>query len=260
MGPGGQGHCGKPHTSALGEAPICLAVERMKIIIGPFFSRATPQVDTPSRQQPGIAPLRIALEWSSPEEAHCVPIFVLDAPQGLRLRQILARASDLPRDVICPDLHVLETQEGTFVPLEGLLSSLYQAGESGRPIREVLGELASIVPLRDTVRGAILDEGLLVPAAEAQGFRIIKGLREGEEILLSLGWAPQGLNSLFHVVTCRFWVQQGKLDAGEWIKAQGAPGISQALAVELAQILPGAPNRLLSAAGLDYVNSLQSAT
>jgi hypothetical protein len=230
----------------------------MKIILGPFFSRATTPVTILTTIQPRIAPLQIALEWSSPNEAHHIPLFRLEAPTGTKLKDILLRAADLPRDVNCTETHIVETSEEMFVPLDALLASLYRANESGRPIREILRELAAMVPLGSPVGRTTPSPGLLVPMAEQEGFQITKGVRQGDEILLSIGWRPRESASLFHVETCRFLMRQGKPAVAEWVQPQGEAGISGPLADDLHRLFPGKPSGLLTGAGHDYVASLPS--
>jgi hypothetical protein len=162
----------------------------------------------------------------------------------------------LPREVSCPETHIIDTIEGTFIPLETLLSALYVGNESSRPIRKLLSELTEMVPLDGAVRTDAPDHGLLVTAAEQEGFHIVKGVRQGKEILLSIGWRASKPTSLFHVANCRFLVEQGKPAAGHWVQLQGEAGVAGLLFEELNRSFPGGPDCLLTRSGLDYIASL----
>jgi len=225
----------------------------MTITIGPFFCA--------SPGPPGggsVDPLNVVVEWAGEDRAVRLELFQAH-PKGMpkvRFHHVMARADQLPCDVVISETQAIEAPEGTFIPLEGVLTALYRANNVRRGIREVLRELGAFITLHNSARDNIPQDGLLSPEIEQAGFRIANVLGEGEEVLVELGWRPGGSINQFHTANCRFSVRLGAITEDCWVDQEGTNGISVLLAKELHESFPGSPRALMTQAGLKRVVSL----
>jgi hypothetical protein len=224
----------------------------MKIAIGPYFTLYQPRAEA---LPTGIAGLGTAVEWASPGGAVQIPLFRHRPGQTTRfgIESVVLRSGDLPCDVTCAAGHVIKVAGMSFVPLEAVLAALYRS-EGRRPLRDLLRELVSMVPLQASFQNPA-PAGGLIPAAEKKGYRLATAARDGEDILIELAWRPAENASLLHVVN-------GAMDSrspekGAWIESP-IPGVSALLADELHRLLPGPPGKILSDGGRQYLNSLHS--
>jgi hypothetical protein len=184
-----------------------------------------------------------------------IPLFRHRPGQTTRfgIESVVLRSSDLPCDVTCAASHVIEVAGTSFVPLEGVLAAVYRS-EGRRPIRDLLRDLVSMVPLQASFQNPA-PAGGLIPAAEEKGYRLAKAARDGEDILIELGWQPAENASLLHVVNGA--MHSRSPEKGVWIESP-IPGVSALLAAELHRLLPGPPSGILSDCGWQYLNSLPS--
>jgi hypothetical protein len=223
----------------------------MTITIGPFFTLYQPAEALPA----GIAGTGTSIEWSSPEAAVQIPLFRHRPGRTTRfgIESVVLRSIDLPCDITCAAGHVIEVAGKSYVPLEGLLAALYRS-EGRRPIRDLLRELVTMVPLQASFQN-LAPAGGLIPAAEEKGYGLAKAARDGEDILIELGWQPAENASLLHVGNGAMHSHSPKKEA--WIESP-IPGVSALLAAELHRLLPGPPSEILSDRGWQYLNSLPS--
>jgi hypothetical protein len=156
--------------------------------------------------------------------------------------------------VRCQEFQAVDTPEGSFVPLEALVVSLYQNGLVSRPICDVLAELSALVPLRSSVSNPPKDaEGLLLPRIEQEGFRITNVIADEDKLYVDIGWYPAPNKfTPYHTCICAFGHEGGKLSEGEWI-ATRMIGVHQLLATELRGLATGDPGRALTEKGRRYL-------
>jgi hypothetical protein len=174
----------------------------------------------------------------------------------VRFHHIVVQANNIPCEVTCPKYQAIETHGGAFVPLEAVLAAVYRNNEVNRDIREVLQELGEFVSLHNFIRDHVPKEGLLLPAVEQAGFRIVNVLREGDVVRMELGWLPATSTNLFHTANCQFRVQAGAIAEDCWIQSEETVGISGLRAKKLHNSFPGSPKALMAAAGHDHIVSL----
>lgn len=167
------------------------------------------------------------------------------------------RQKDLPCDVVCTDSHVVETPKDTLVPFESVLVKIYRTTEVGRSIRGVLDDLADLITLNSRVKNHIPGSGLLIPAIEKEGFRIVHSIRHQDEILTELCWLAKNTTS-FHAGNWRFKMGRDKIVTCSWVAPQGDVGVATLLADELRKLFPGHPDTLLTSKGIHHLTSLQN--
>jgi hypothetical protein len=233
--------------------PIASSMEgKPTITLGPFFMPA--HVAQPENSQ--IVSLNLVMEWSNSNQAMRIPLFrrlLPYAPNRLQLEHIVFRHCDLPCDMECQEYQAIETPEGSFLPLDGLLAALYVSCEISRPAFQALNDLASALPLDGTLTNTIATKGLLASEAEARGFRLNAVFQESEMIYAHIAWEPESRSTRFHVCLATF--QPGhtlKLGAAKWM-VQREIGVSKILAEELHRLVPGNPTDLLSEAGVHFL-------
>jgi hypothetical protein len=196
------------------------------------------------------------MEWSNSTKATKVPLFrnVLPYAQDqIRLEQIVFRHGDLPRVMECPDHQVIEVAEGTFLPLDALVATLYGSGEISRSVFRLLNDLAGLVLLHSKVTNPIITRGLLTTGAEAQGFCLNAVFQESGLLYAHIGWEARCRPSRFHVCLASFRRRPNRqLDKGRWMPSKEI-GVSNVLANELHQSAPGNPSDLLSGPGLQFL-------
>lgn len=225
----------------------------MKITIGPFFCASS---ETSGGGE--VQPLNVRVEWAGADRAVSLPLFQA-RPEGIsktRFHHIVVHANRIPCEVTYPKYQAIETPGGVFVPLEAVLVAVCRDNEVNRDICEVLQELGEFVSLHNFIRDHVPKEGLLLPAVEQAGFRIVNVLREGDVVWTELGWNPVKSTNLFHTANCRFRVKAGSTAEDCWIQVEQAVGVSGLLAKKLHDAFPGSPRALLTTAGLDHVVSL----
>lgn len=220
----------------------------MNITFGPYF-RADPATGGAGEE---VLPLNIAMEWANPREFLSFHIFrrrSSRAPDRIGLEHLIFPAHELPREMACQDCEAVQTQNGPFVALEGLLAAMYRRGEISRPVFETLEELASLVPFDSRVSRPISPSGLLLPSAETQGYRLNAVYRDSDRVLAHLAWQPEGKPTRFHVCAASFRSNPDRhLDPGEWLPERER-GLCQVLSAELHRLVPGRPGDLMSEAG-----------
>jgi hypothetical protein len=223
-----------------------------KITIGPFFS-TVPQMEAVC---PAMANLGIQMEWASSARAVQVQLFNRQLRSGrLRLEHLLFAQRKLDFDVPCAEHQIVQTANGVFLPLEGLLVGLYETHEVSRRIQQVLEELASVVPLENKVSKPILKPGYLVAEAEAQGFILNTLMPEGSQLYAEIVWRNKRSPYRFHTCICRFSLNQDAvLDEGAWVPA-GTVTAGTLLARDLHRFVPGAPREMFSLQGIHLLES-----
>jgi hypothetical protein len=204
-----------------------------------------------------ILPLNLAMEWANFREARQIHLFrhrPPHAPDRIRLDHVVFHERELPCEIECQDYKTVQTPKGAFLPLDGLLTAMYRSGDISRPVFETLDELAAVVPLQSRVSHPILSTGLLVPQAEARGFRLNALFQESGRVLAQFAWESGGRRVRFHACLASFQPDRtGRLDSGEWV-AERETGLCQVLAHELHRLVPGNPHNLLSKAGLFLIS------
>lgn len=224
----------------------------MRISIGPFFSQEQAVSTLPDR---AIIPLNISFEWSTPDNGFHIPLYKALSSSKTRPRHIVIRAKNLPCDVDCAEAHIIESNGETFLPLDFLITTLYRNREVSRPIRALLQEMSSLVSIESAVTRPA-PAGSLVKAAEQAGFRLIKGFREGQTVLASIGWQAPETSQLWHVANFRCRAFGEELVSGQWITPQGEIGVSSILASEFTSLFPRPPHELISPTGRGYLTAL----
>ena len=198
------------------------------------------------------------MEWSNSKQAISIPLFrqvVLHAPDRIRLEHIFFRRGDLPCDVECLDYQAIVTSEGTILPLDSLLLALYRNCVISRTIFQLLNELATVVPLSNSLTSPIPTKGLLATEAEARGFRLNAVFQELGLIYAQIAWEAECSPTRFHVCTAAFRSKPCQsLDEGKWI-AQQDVGVSQVLSDELHRLVPGKPYNLFRKEGLRFLQT-----
>jgi hypothetical protein len=224
-------------------------IQMRKLTLGPFITTA--YVSAPSFAE--LVALGLQLEWANEYAASKIPLFrrcLRNASGPVRLEHLLFARNELPLDLECPEHQVVETTGGTFLPMEALMSALYTLYVVNRSILQVLAELASVVPLHCPIRHPIMRHGLLVPQAEAAGFRLNTVIREGSRVYAGIGWQPAGHSNRFHAGVCMFKPNHnGEMDDGTWQKA-GVIGVASLLARELYDRISGTPLDCFTPTGL----------
>ena len=230
-----------------------LETRSVKILIGPLFIAHPPAAGP---LPPEVTSLGTAIEWASPEGAVQIPLFRHRPKQTnrFRLEHVLVRSGDLPCDITCVSEHVFEASGIAYAPLEALVFALYNS-ETQRPIRDLLRDMASMIPLEAPPRRPA-PAGALMPAAEESGFRLAAAARDGDEVLIELAWRPSTDANPLHVVNGAL-PSDGR-DKGSWIESS-KPGISALLARDLHRLFPGPPGGLMSGRGWQYLHSLPAA-
>lgn len=223
-----------------------------QITLGPFFATA-PHPDLACKH---IRPLNLVVEWSSPQRATRIHLFRFIPPSAsahVRLEHVLFRQTDLPFDIECPADQVIDSSEGTFLPLDALLTALYRAFGGPRSIPQLLNELAAIVPLHSPLTKPIVGLGLLKPEVEAMGFRLNSFHPIPGQVWVQFGWQPASSATRFHVCVAVLSLTRAKqLNTGEWM-TQREMGTYQLLDEDLHRLFPGSPMRLLSASGIQML-------
>ncbi len=230
-----------------------LETRSVKILIGPLFIAHPPAAGP---LPPEVTSLGTALEWASPRGAVQIPLFRYRPEQTsrFRLEHVVVRSSDLPCDLTCVSEHVFEASGIAYAPLEALVFALYNS-ETQRPIRDLLRDMASMIPLDAPIRTPA-PAGALTPAAEESGFCLAAAGRRGDEILIELAWGPSRDVSPLHVVNAA--LPFNGRDKGSWIESS-KPGISALLARDLHRLFPGPPGDLMSGRGWQFLHSLPAA-
>ena len=222
------------------------------LTIGPFLTAEQASNSANSK----IVPLGFQLEWATALQAVAIPVFrhvTEHAPNRLRLQNVVFASAQLPFDLECSEPQVVDTPNGTYLPLEALLSQLYSSYEVGRSIFAVLTELAELMPLSGSVRRPIAAPGLLIPEAEQKGFVLNSVVRNGKQIFAEIGWRPPNQGYVFHTCICDFAHGQAQNgDEGTW-KPTCLTGVHQPLARELRVLAPGKPGTLFTPYGLRVV-------
>lgn len=219
-----------------------------ELIFGPFFSTA-PAEAISCRD---VAALPLQLEWASADSAQRVCLFINQRDRAhstgpLRLEHLLFREHQLPIDLECSSYQTVKTAVGVFLPIEALIAALYRRFDVDRPVCQVLTELVSVVPLDYSPRVPALRDGLLIPSAEAKGFRFHTAVRTGSSLYVEIAWQVPHHATRFHTCLCRFEVNDREvLNEGTWV-APGLVGIAPLLAKELHRVAPGSPKCLFSA-------------
>jgi hypothetical protein len=225
---------------------------RTPLTFGPYFISAC-GAPSGAHTVNQVVPLGVSLEWAHAHAAVSIPLFrhrPRHAPGRLRLENVVFKRGELPFGLQCSQYQVVETPfDDTFLPAEALLVALYAKYEVGRSILSVLAELASLVPLYNSVQFPLAGEGLLVPQAQRNGFRLNSIIRERGQIHTDIGWRPAGQDYVFHTCLCTFrCAHAGSNDPGQW-KAHSVIGVAQLLACELHRLVPGLPEKLFTPVG-----------
>jgi hypothetical protein len=225
-----------------------------EVTIGPFF---TPDYCTQVVGSRAV-PLNLSMEWSSPDRAKRIPLFrnySPFAPDRIRLEQIVFRHLDLPSDLECQEDQVVCEAGGTFLPLGALLLKLYRDRRISRSIFQVLNDLAAVVRLHNPVTNPITSLGLLVPKAEARGFRLNSVFHDSGVIHAQVGWQADGCLTRFHVGMAVFQATtHGESNPGKWV-APAEAGVCQILSDELLRLEFRTPFELFSAAGIQTLTA-----
>jgi hypothetical protein len=136
---------------------------------------------------------------------------------------------------------VVKTPHGDFLPLEALLANLYTSSHFHRPALEVLRELGQRAELTFP-NPAIYEEGMLVPKAEAEGFRLLGSfaLQEFGKVIAQIGWQPNSGYQLVHACTAEFQLGQDSTlqNEGSW-ETPGFIGLPHIFTWELQRLAPG---------------------
>jgi hypothetical protein len=223
-----------------------------KIILGPYFCVA----HAPALSNDKILPLGFRMEWASATKVVGIPLFRRHPGRGpgtLRLEHLLFARRHLPFELECSSDQVVKTPTETLLPLEALLAALYDGNEVSRSILQVLAELVSKVAIHSRVSHGITMQGLLVPRAEAAGFRLNMVIRDGDRFYAEIGWQPAGHANRFHTSICRFQLNRGGLSTeGVWLPA-GVIGVASLLAREFHHVVPGLPREAFSLSGISLL-------
>jgi hypothetical protein len=119
---------------------------------------------------------------------------------------------------------IVKTPAGDFIALERLLTEFYEKRWVTRPLLQVLRELAEAANLPNP-RTLTREEGLLIPGAEAEGFRLQRTLLEpirppAASAIASvvLGWAPGPTTASATVSSLQFRLSESLefVDQGDW--------------------------------------------
>jgi hypothetical protein len=93
------------------------------------------------------------------------------AQDRIRLEHIAFHCSNLPSDMECQEYQAINTPEGIFLPLGALLAALYCSCEISRPVFQLLGEIAAVVPLHTARSRALsLQRACLQPKQKRMDF------------------------------------------------------------------------------------------
>jgi hypothetical protein len=96
---------------------------------------------------------------------------------------------------------------------------------------------------------------LLAAEAEAKGFRLNAVFQESLLIYMHVGRDPECRSTRFHVCLATFQRKLNQeLDSGNWM-VQAEISVSQVLAYELHQLMPGDPTNLMSHAGIHLLET-----
>jgi hypothetical protein len=143
---------------------------------GPVFvpRPISPHLDGPDWGDSDLRCLGLSMQWSTPATAcvQAIDLFHYCPDNGVHLpfNEILFHESQLPGGLRCSEFMVVKTPHGEFLPLDALLADLYTSAHFRRPALEVLRELGQRAELTFPTP-AIYEKGMLVPKAEAEGFR-----------------------------------------------------------------------------------------
>jgi hypothetical protein len=228
--------------------------ETAKITLGPIFTPVNAALHPRSQ----IVPLNLVMEWANPARAWRLPLFRRQPPNGadrIRLEHIVFRRGELPCHIECPAYQVAHAPDGEYLPLDALLGKMLQTRLITRPVFRLLNDLASAVPLDNSITRPITAKGLLASNLEMQGFRLNTAFEHAGQICAQIGWEPECRPTRFHSCAAAFNRKPGKnLDTGYWLDCPEM-GVARALAEEFHRLLAGAPIQLFSEAGIHYLEN-----
>jgi len=235
-----------------------------QVCLGPFF---TPRAPSPTSIE-DIEPLGVAIEWATPAGARAIELF-RHRPKYRRgefyayQQAIVFRHRELPFQMDCLTHTIVRAPDGDYLPLAALLATLYDRGEASAPILPLLREVEGIVPQHVPYDNPTERDGMLVPAAESAGFRILNPCPEpaaaGKRpyIFISIGWRPHPDAMLNHAAIAAFnYSIQGEaisFESGRWEK--GLIGFPELLKRAISALIPN-PIDLFSPAGFERIRQM----
>lgn len=189
---------------------------RPSLEIGPHFVSAKNHQNTPSSLQY----LGIELEFASATVSGRLPLYFqppftlpkITLQPSLKLENIVIPADRLPCNFDFTPWFETEGSQPEYVPLESFLVGLYRNFNVARPIWQVLGELRSLLAFPN---GRVIN-GLLRPAAEAQGYVVTADRTDAGKRFLEVGWLTpedresQEIKAPFHVCVIEHTKQASK--------------------------------------------------
>ncbi len=214
-------------------------------VIGPFFTTLpAPHSDCCT----GLIPLGIQIECASPLHAIRIPLFRHRreyAPDQLRFEDVVFPCEQLPFDLACPAIQVVEVAGGTYLPLDALLGALYAKWQITRSVFSVLAEFASSVPLVVKMSRRPSDTRWRLPVkAEDHGFRVQDVIQDGESIYVEIGWRPPDCEYMFHTCICQYRLRTDGTIQSICRRPAGIIGVGQLLERELNSLVPGGSENL----------------
>jgi len=242
--------------------------------LGPYFIPKASQLPDLEFENAFLWPMNLALELATPKRFLSAELFRyaphFNLPLQLRLRfpprksslhDVMFYERQLSISMRCIVAQVVETPIGDFITLERLLAELYEKRFVARPLLQVLRELgeAANLPNPPTLNWA---DGLLIPNAEAEGFRMQRSLlnpicppAETAIAYVGIGWASGPTAAAAGVSSLRFGLTESRefLDQGDWHEAC-VPCLGRLLSRELQRLAKGgSPLDLLTPAGRQAV-------
>ena len=207
-----------------------------------------------------VEPLGLIMEWATPTEHRVIELFEhfpAHRRPRTRIENVVMHKRDLPLTVECSELHVVETSQGIYLPLEALLQALYAQEVSFRPILSLLRELSAYVSFHSHVPKPVNGTGLLALAAERSGFQmwtVIPG--EANLPYVCIGWRPTSNSCCLFAGAVQFEssLGSGVFPCCEWVNINYL-GIWALLERELRKIVPGQAIDLLTPTGIEAIRT-----
>jgi hypothetical protein len=173
-------------------------------------------------------------------------------PHLSKLTDILVHEADLPCEFMYRPIFAVETQAGTFVPLESLLVGLYENFRIARSIFDVFTGLREMVEFPET---RVTQRQPLISAAANLGFETNYVDSYSQRLLVDIDWfpprdrGPPERRLIIDTAAIDFRPRpDGTLERGKWCEPK--TGFARVLlCAELRKIVPGDPIDLFTEAG-----------
>lgn len=241
--------------------PVSPIMPKKVICLDPFFRRkaALPL----ATERPSFTPLGIEVEWSTPKGRTAIELFHFRQAWDLGNDSIVFREKDAPLSFLCSRATTFEWAGEIYLDVLSLLSGLYTKGIASRSVAEVMRELDEIAPIQRRKIQRVSQpppkpRGLLVPGAEAAGFRLAGACLHPSQpvVYADIVWTSlDGIEPYFASIPTFRQQADGSLDEGQW-QLPAFYGIPQMVRPMLERFAPKNPHQLLTKAGEDYVVSI----